>query len=173
VVVISNSGRTRDLMDACDIARKNGATTIVITATGSPLAAAGHIHLSADHPEGFDRYSPMVSRLLHLMIIDILATCVALRIGGDTVAAASARHEKQPAQQALRLAAGNVSSTVFVVQVLLELSGQLHAAAQIFNNTHTPTAVAVVQQRSSTQCCGAIARHGRIATHARSIGSGD
>jgi RpiR family carbohydrate utilization transcriptional regulator len=82
VVVISNSGRTRDLMDACDIARKNGATTIVITASGSPLASAGNIHLSADHPEGFDKYSPMVSRLLHLMIIDILATCVALRIGG-------------------------------------------------------------------------------------------
>jgi RpiR family carbohydrate utilization transcriptional regulator len=85
VVVISNSGRTRDLMDACDIARKNGATTIVITASGSPLASAGHTHLSADHPEGFDRYSPMVSRLLHLMIIDILATCMALRIGGDTL----------------------------------------------------------------------------------------
>ena len=82
VVVISNSGRTRDLMDSCDIARKNGATTIVITASGSPLAAAGHIHLAADHPEGYDRYSPMVSRLLHLMIIDILATCLALRIGG-------------------------------------------------------------------------------------------
>ena len=81
VVVISNSGRTRDLMDACDIARKNGATTIVITATASPLAGAGQIHLAADHPEGYDRYSPMVSRLLHLMIIDILATCVALRIG--------------------------------------------------------------------------------------------
>ena len=83
VVIISNSGRTRDLMDACDIARKHGATTIVITASGSPLAAAGHIHLAADHPEGYDRYSPMVSRLLHLMIIDILATCVALRIGGE------------------------------------------------------------------------------------------
>jgi RpiR family transcriptional regulator, carbohydrate utilization regulator len=82
VVVISNSGRTRDLMDACDIARKNGATTIVITTSGSPLASAGHIHLAADHPEGFDKYSPMVSRLMHLMIIDILATCVALRIGG-------------------------------------------------------------------------------------------
>ncbi|MDR3451811.1 MAG: SIS domain-containing protein [Rhodoferax sp.] len=87
VVVISNSGRTRDLMDAADIARRNGATTIVITASGSPLATitqqAGHIHLSADHPEGYDRYSPMVSRLLHLMIIDVLATCLALRIGGD------------------------------------------------------------------------------------------
>ncbi len=85
VVVISNSGRTRDLMDACDIARKNGATTIVITASGSPLASAGHIHLSADHPESFDKYSPMVSRLLHLMIIDILATCMALRIGSTTL----------------------------------------------------------------------------------------
>jgi RpiR family carbohydrate utilization transcriptional regulator len=49
-VIISNSGRTRDLMDACDIAKKQGATTIVITASGSPLASAGHIHLTADHP---------------------------------------------------------------------------------------------------------------------------
>jgi RpiR family carbohydrate utilization transcriptional regulator len=81
LVVISNSGRTRDLMDACDIARKNGATTIVLTATGSPLASGGHIHLAADHPEGYDQYSPMVSRLLHLVIIDVLATAVALRIG--------------------------------------------------------------------------------------------
>jgi RpiR family carbohydrate utilization transcriptional regulator len=72
-------------MDACDIARKNGATTIVITASGSPLASAGHIHLSADHPEGFDRYSPMVSRLLHLLVIDVLATTVALRIGSTIV----------------------------------------------------------------------------------------
>ena len=81
-VIISNSGRTRDLMDACDIARKNGATTVVITSSGSPLAAAGHIHLAADHPEGYDRYSPMVSRLLHLMVVDVLATSVALKIGG-------------------------------------------------------------------------------------------
>ncbi|WP_396435082.1 MurR/RpiR family transcriptional regulator [Limnohabitans sp.] len=80
-VIISNSGRTRDLMDACDIAKKQGATTIVITASGSPLASAGQIHLTADHPEGYDKYSPMVSRLLHLLIIDILATTVALRIG--------------------------------------------------------------------------------------------
>lgn len=82
VVVISNSGRTRDLMDATDIARKHGATTICITSSGSPLASAAHIHLAADHPEGYDRYSPMTSRLLHLTIIDILATLVALRMDG-------------------------------------------------------------------------------------------
>ena len=38
---------------------------------------------AADHPEGYDRYSPMVSRLMHLLIIDVLATCVALRIGSS------------------------------------------------------------------------------------------
>ncbi len=81
LMVISNSGRTRDLMDACDIARRHGATTIAMTATGSPLAAAAQLHLAADHPESYDPYSPMVSRLLHLVIIDVLATSVALRIG--------------------------------------------------------------------------------------------
>ena len=80
-VVISNSGRTRDLIATCELARRNGASTVVITASGSPLALAGQIHLAADHPEGFERYCPMVSRLLHLMIVDIVATSVALRIG--------------------------------------------------------------------------------------------
>ena len=81
LVVFSNSGRTRDLLDSCEIAKKNGATTVVVTASGSPLAQAGKIHLAADHPESYERFSPMVSRLLHLMIIDVLATTVALRIG--------------------------------------------------------------------------------------------
>jgi RpiR family carbohydrate utilization transcriptional regulator len=84
-VVISNSGRSRDLVDVAEIAHRQGATVIVITASGSPLALRarqpGHVLLAADHPEDHDRYSPMVSRLLHLMIIDILTTGVALRLG--------------------------------------------------------------------------------------------
>ena len=88
-VVISNSGRSRDLLDAADIARRKGATVIAITASGSPLAleaqAPGQILLAADHPEDFDRYSPMVSRLLHLIIVDILTTGVALRLGPATL----------------------------------------------------------------------------------------
>jgi len=40
----------------------------------------GHVLLAADHPEHWDRYSPMVSRLLHLVIVDILSTGVALRL---------------------------------------------------------------------------------------------
>jgi len=88
-VVISNSGRSRDLLDAADIARRKGATVIVITCSGSPLAQLAQSHnqvlLAADHPEDYDRYSPMVSRLLHLTIVDILTTGVALRVGQQTL----------------------------------------------------------------------------------------
>jgi len=85
-VIISNSGRSRDLLDVADIARRKGATVIAITASGSPLArdaqhGVHHILLAADHPEDADRYSPMVSRLLHLLVIDILSTGLALRLG--------------------------------------------------------------------------------------------
>ena len=98
-VVISNSGRSRDLLDVADIARRRGATVISITASGSPLALDSRhspsqsILLAADHPEDADRYSPMVSRLLHLMIIDILTTGVALRLGSDSL---------RPALQAIK-----------------------------------------------------------------------
>ncbi len=84
-VLISNSGRSRDLIEVVEVARKRGATTIVITASGSPLATLGQlpgqILLTVDHPEDFERYSPMVSRLLHLTTIDILTTGVALAMG--------------------------------------------------------------------------------------------
>ncbi len=87
-VIISNSGRSRDLIDVAEIARRKGATLIVVTASGSPLAqmaqgGANQILLAVDHPEDYDRYSPMVSRLLHLMVIDILTTAVALRLPGE------------------------------------------------------------------------------------------
>ena len=59
------------------------------------------ILLAADHPEDYDRYSPMVSRLLHLMVIDILTTAVALRLG-RRAAADAAGDQAQPAREALR-----------------------------------------------------------------------
>ena len=53
--------------------------------------------LAADHPEDAARYSPMVSRLLHLLIIDILTTGVALRLGS-----AKLRPMLQEVKKALR-----------------------------------------------------------------------
>lgn len=77
VVLISNSGKTRDLLDAAEIARKRGALTIGITESGSPLATIVKIHLPADHDERHEQFQPMISRLLHLLVIDILATGLA------------------------------------------------------------------------------------------------
>ena len=86
LIVISNSGRTTDLVDTAHIARENGATVIAITSSHTPLSNSSDILLAADNLEGSDLYSPMASRLLHLLIIDILATAVALKIGDDLAA---------------------------------------------------------------------------------------
>lgn len=86
LIVISNSGRTTDLVDVAHIARENGATVIGITSTHTPLSNSSDILLAADNLEGSDLYSPMASRLLHLLIIDILATAVALKIGDGLAA---------------------------------------------------------------------------------------
>ena len=81
LIVISNSGRTRELVDVAHIARHQVATVIAITSSHTPLSDSSHILLAADNLEGSDLYSPMASRLLHLLIIDILATAVALKMG--------------------------------------------------------------------------------------------
>ncbi|WP_284337900.1 MurR/RpiR family transcriptional regulator [Comamonas sp. NoAH] len=83
VILISNSGRTKDLVDVAGIARQRGATVLAITSSHTPLSNAADIVLAADNREGSDLYSPMESRLLHLLIIDILATAVALRLGPE------------------------------------------------------------------------------------------
>lgn len=82
VVSLSSSGRTKELLESVDVAKRQGATVIAVTGTGTPLAAIGSIHLATDHLEDMDRYMPMSSRLLHLVVIDIVATAVALQMGG-------------------------------------------------------------------------------------------
>jgi RpiR family transcriptional regulator, carbohydrate utilization regulator len=93
LVIISNSGRSQDLLDATQIARAAGASTIAITASGSPLAQTVQLHIPADHGEYYEQYSPMVSRLLHLSIVDVLATQVAMQLG-DSVQKNMARLKK-------------------------------------------------------------------------------
>lgn len=83
LIVISNSGRTKELVDVTQLARRQGATVISITSSHTPLSDNSDIFLCADNLEGSDLYSPMASRLLHLLIIDILATTVALRMDGE------------------------------------------------------------------------------------------
>ncbi|GAA0235091.1 DNA-binding transcriptional regulator HexR [Castellaniella daejeonensis] len=81
LTAISHSGRSRELLEAVGLARANGCPIIAITASGTPLAEAATLHLRADTQEDTALYSPMISRLAHLAIIDVLALGVALRRG--------------------------------------------------------------------------------------------
>jgi RpiR family carbohydrate utilization transcriptional regulator len=81
--VISHTGRTKEIIDVVQIARENGATIIALTSPGSPLAAISSISLDVDVPENTDEYMPMTSRIVHLVILDVLATGFTLRRGPD------------------------------------------------------------------------------------------
>lgn len=84
LVAVSHTGRTRELIRTAKLARERGATVIAITTPGSPLADASSIVLAADVPEDTDVYTPSVSRIVHLLLIDVLAVGVALRQGQRT-----------------------------------------------------------------------------------------
>lgn len=81
VIAISASGRTTDIMGSVEIALEAGATVIAITAGDSPLARIASIALYADVPEDPEIYAPMISRLAHLAILDVLCVGVALALG--------------------------------------------------------------------------------------------
>ena len=81
VVAISASGRTTDMLGSVEIALESGAEVIAITAGGSPLARLATVTLYADVPEDPEIYAPMISRLAHLAIIDVLCVGVALALG--------------------------------------------------------------------------------------------
>ncbi|VEJ20735.1 SIS domain-containing protein [Neisseria animaloris] len=81
LVVISNSGSSIELLDAVSIAKENGAAVIAITRAGSPLAQLADCVLSVAAQENSELYTPMISRLLQLVVVDILAIGLALRLG--------------------------------------------------------------------------------------------
>ena len=83
VVVISWTGRTRELVDIARLARESGAVVLGITAPGSPLAGECTETLEVATPEDTDVYMPMTSRMIQLTLIDVLATGVTLRRGED------------------------------------------------------------------------------------------
>ncbi len=83
IVLISYTGRTRETVDIAQLARANGATVIGITNPDSPLAEICTVVLGVTAPEDTEVYMPMSSRIIHLTVIDVLATGVTLKRGAD------------------------------------------------------------------------------------------
>ena len=78
-VVISSGSRLRALRVVADIARLRGAVVVAITASQIPLALTADTVLAANHVEDSTTQVPRVSRILQLLMVDILAVGVALR----------------------------------------------------------------------------------------------
>lgn len=72
-VLVSNSGRTWDMLTAATLARSSGASVLAITHSGSPLARLADVCVFSDVEEDSEVYTPMTSRISHLVLGDVLA----------------------------------------------------------------------------------------------------
>ncbi|WP_250537977.1 bifunctional transcriptional regulator/glucokinase [Caballeronia sp. INML3B] len=79
IVAVSKSGRAPELLRVLEVAMQQGATVIAITSSNTPLAKRATVALETDHIEIRESQLSMISRILHLVIIDILAVGVAIR----------------------------------------------------------------------------------------------
>lgn len=78
---ISHTGRTKVIVEAAELARQTEATVVSLTAPGSPLAALSHCAIDLNVGENTERYLPMTSRIVQLVILDVLAIGVTLQRG--------------------------------------------------------------------------------------------
>ena len=81
IVAISQSGQTKALIDAIRIANNVQATTIALAPTDSAVSRESQIAINIDAEEEVEIYTPLSSRIAHLVVIDLLAVGVAQRIG--------------------------------------------------------------------------------------------
>ncbi|WP_297747392.1 SIS domain-containing protein [uncultured Tessaracoccus sp.] len=81
--VISNTGTSATVREVAQLARRNGATVIGLMGDQTPLAEDCDIVLISKTYEDTQLFTPMVSRLAGLVMIDVLATAVAAKRGSD------------------------------------------------------------------------------------------
>ena len=78
-VVISNTARTRQLVEVAGLARSAGATLIGLVGAEGPLTRLCDVCLLVETFDNTGVYTPTTSRIAALVVIDVLSTAVALR----------------------------------------------------------------------------------------------
>jgi RpiR family carbohydrate utilization transcriptional regulator len=77
VVAISQSGRTKALIQSVTLALEAGATVIGLAPQGTPLSELCSIPIYVNVEEDQHAFTPVSSRIAHLLVIDVLAMGVA------------------------------------------------------------------------------------------------
>jgi glucokinase len=80
-LILDNDGRSSALREIVEILRERNVTVIALTLGQTGLARRANIAIVIDHVEDMQTQLPMVSRILHLLVIDILAVGIAMRRG--------------------------------------------------------------------------------------------
>lgn len=84
VIALSQSGRTKVLMDSLREVKRRGAIIISIAPHNTPVLETADIQIAVDADETFDVYSPLCGRLAHLVIIDVIAAGAAQLLGDSS-----------------------------------------------------------------------------------------
>lgn len=79
LIAFSTSGRTADLVHAAQIAKQGKVKIVAVTKTGSLLAQVADVVIPVEHDEDSNLALPMVSRVLQLLVVDILVMAVATK----------------------------------------------------------------------------------------------
>jgi RpiR family carbohydrate utilization transcriptional regulator len=78
-VAISNTGSTRSVIELARVARESGAKVIGLVGGDSPLVGYCDVAIIVETLDNTNAFTPTTSRIAALVVIDILATSVALR----------------------------------------------------------------------------------------------
>ena len=78
VVAISQSGQTRALLESVSLAMDAGATVIGLAPEGTALTEKCSVPIYVNMKEEHQAFAPVSSRIAHLVVIDVIATGVAL-----------------------------------------------------------------------------------------------
>jgi len=83
VVAISQRGNSPALLRSVQLARNCGAEIVALAPSGTPLAELATALIPIDLHFHTDPYTPISTRLAHLVVIDILAVGLALRLSPE------------------------------------------------------------------------------------------
>jgi glucokinase len=78
-LVFDVDGRSSGLREIVEVLRERNVTVIALTLGQTALARRADIAIVIDHVEDTQTQLPMVSRILHLLVVDILAVGLAMR----------------------------------------------------------------------------------------------
>ncbi len=77
VVAISQSGETQALLQSVELAREAGANVIGLAPQNTSLSRLCNLAIYVNMEEDLESFTPVSSRIAHLVVIDVLATGVA------------------------------------------------------------------------------------------------